>query len=181
MRQRRRLELLKDYDLTILYHPGKANVVADARSRKSVENLVTAITSQPLLQKEMQRFGLEVVAPEVVTILAALVVRPTLLERIKERQVDDSYLQKVWDNIDGGRAGDFGVGSDGALRFRNRLCVPKDDEVRKMKDMGKFVAQCLTCQQVKTERRFPAEKLQSLPIPVWKWEDIAMDFVVGLP
>jgi len=34
MRQRRWLELLKDYDCEILYHPGKANVVADALSRK---------------------------------------------------------------------------------------------------------------------------------------------------
>ena len=34
MRQRRRLELIKDYDLEILYHPGKANVIADALSRK---------------------------------------------------------------------------------------------------------------------------------------------------
>ena len=36
LRQRRWLELLKDYDMTILYHPGKANVVADALSRKAV-------------------------------------------------------------------------------------------------------------------------------------------------
>ena len=49
------------------------------------------------------------------------------------------------------------------------------------RDVGQFVAQCLTCQQVKAERRFPAGKLQSLPIPVWKWENIAMDFIVGLP
>nr|CAD1831582.1 unnamed protein product [Ananas comosus var. bracteatus] len=48
-------------------------------------------------------------------------------------------------------------------------------------DIGRFVAKCLTCQQVKAERRFPAGKLQSLPIPVWKWEDISMDFIVGLP
>ena len=39
MRQRRWLELLNDYDYTILYHPGKANVVVDALSRKSVGNL----------------------------------------------------------------------------------------------------------------------------------------------
>ena len=39
LRQRRWLELLKDYDCTILYHPGKANVVADALSRKSMGSL----------------------------------------------------------------------------------------------------------------------------------------------
>nr|CAD1823534.1 unnamed protein product [Ananas comosus var. bracteatus] len=48
------------------------------------------------------------------------------------------------------------------------------------KDIRKFVAQCLTCQQVKAERRFPAGKLQSISIPIWKWENIAMDFVTGL-
>ena len=49
------------------------------------------------------------------------------------------------------------------------------------KDVGEFVARCLTCQQVKAEHRVPAGKLQSLPIPVWKWEKITMDFVTGLP
>nr|CAD1831733.1 unnamed protein product [Ananas comosus var. bracteatus] len=49
------------------------------------------------------------------------------------------------------------------------------------KDIGEFVEQCLTCQQVKAERWFLTEKLQSLSIPVWKYEDIAIDFVTGLP
>jgi len=44
MRQRRRLELIKDYDLTIHYHPGKANVVVDALSWKSVGSLAAIIT-----------------------------------------------------------------------------------------------------------------------------------------
>ena len=49
MRQRRWLELLKDYDLTIHYHPRKTNVVADALSRKSMENLAVLITQQSQL------------------------------------------------------------------------------------------------------------------------------------
>ncbi|WVZ64132.1 hypothetical protein U9M48_013697 [Paspalum notatum var. saurae] len=42
MRQRRWLELIKDYDLEIHYHPGKANVVADALSRKAHCNFIEA-------------------------------------------------------------------------------------------------------------------------------------------
>ena len=49
------------------------------------------------------------------------------------------------------------------------------------KDIAEFVAKCLTCQQVKIEHHRPAGLLQSLPIPVWKWEHITMYFVVGLP
>ncbi len=44
-----------------------------------------------------------------------------------------------------------------------------------------FVAKCLTCQQVKAEHQRPSGILQLLPIPEWKWEHIAMDFIMGLP
>ena len=49
------------------------------------------------------------------------------------------------------------------------------------KDIAKFVARCLTRQQVKAEHQAPARKLHSLSIPEWKWEKVTMDFVVGLP
>ena len=53
MRQRRWLELIKDYDCEINYHPGKANVEADALSRKSTVELVALGISQPQLIKEL--------------------------------------------------------------------------------------------------------------------------------
>ena len=60
MRQRRWLELLKDYDLTISYHPRKANVVADALSRKSARNLATLLTTQKHILEDLRKMRIEV-------------------------------------------------------------------------------------------------------------------------
>ena len=49
------------------------------------------------------------------------------------------------------------------------------------RDIARFVAQCLVCQQVKAEHQQLAGSLQPLSIPEWKWEYITMDFVIGLP
>jgi hypothetical protein len=58
MRHRRWLELIKDYDLEIHYHPGKANVVADALSRKSQVNMMVAHLMLYELAKEFDRLSL---------------------------------------------------------------------------------------------------------------------------
>jgi hypothetical protein len=49
------------------------------------------------------------------------------------------------------------------------------------RDIANFVTRCLTYQKVKVEHQKPSGPLQPLEIPEWKWESIAMDFVVGLP
>ena len=52
----------------------------------------------------------------------------------------------------------------------------------KMKrETAKYVSECDTCKRVKASHLKVAGTLQPLPIPSWKWEDIAMDFIVGLP
>ncbi|GJS32975.1 putative nucleotidyltransferase, ribonuclease H [Tanacetum coccineum] len=49
------------------------------------------------------------------------------------------------------------------------------------RDVATFVSKCLTCQQVKIEHQRASGLLQPLEIPVWKWDEISMDFVTGLP
>jgi hypothetical protein len=49
------------------------------------------------------------------------------------------------------------------------------------RDVMEYVAQCDTCQRVKAEHQRPAGLLQPLKILEWKWEEIGMDFIVGLP
>ena len=49
------------------------------------------------------------------------------------------------------------------------------------RDVVKYVEKCLTCQRIKAEHQCPAGELQPIEVPEWKWEQIAMDFVVGLP
>jgi hypothetical protein len=49
------------------------------------------------------------------------------------------------------------------------------------REIAKFVMECDVCQRVKAEHQRPAGLLQPLSIPLWKWEEISMDFIVGLP
>ena len=49
------------------------------------------------------------------------------------------------------------------------------------REIADYVARCLTCQKIKTEHQKPGGLLQLLPIPMWKWEQITMDFIVRLP
>ena len=78
IRQRRWLKLVKDYDSKINYHPGKANVVADALSRKSSLSALR-ILPKPL-QDDICKAEIELVAGK----LANMAIRSTLLEKIKK-------------------------------------------------------------------------------------------------
>ena len=49
------------------------------------------------------------------------------------------------------------------------------------REIAKYVAECDVCRRVKAEHQRPAGVLQPLPIPEWKWDEIGMDFITGLP
>ncbi|KAL0534776.1 hypothetical protein IC582_029069 [Cucumis melo] len=194
MRQRRWLELVKDYDCEILYHPGKANVAP--------------------LHRDLERTEIAVSVGAVTMQLAQLTVQPTLRQRIIDAQGNDPYLVEKRGLAEAGQAVEFSLSSDGGLLFERRLCVPSDSAVktellsqahnssfsmhpgstkmyqdlkrvywwRNMKrEVAEFVSRCLVCQQVKAPRQKPAGLLQPLSIPEWKWENVSMDFIIGLP
>ena len=83
MRQRRWLELLKDYDCTIEYHSGKANVVADALSRKSSKSSVASLKVNILPYLiDLRAMDVDLVMHTSGALFATFKVRPVLHERI---------------------------------------------------------------------------------------------------
>ncbi|KAL4011209.1 hypothetical protein IC575_028258 [Cucumis melo] len=129
MRQRRWFELVKDYDCKILYHPDKANVVADALSRK-VAHSAALITQQAPLLRDFERAEIVVLVGEVTSQLTLLSVQPTLRQRIIVAQLNDPYLVEKRLLVEAGRGKDFSVSSDDDLTFDGRLCVLEDGAVK---------------------------------------------------
>ncbi|KAA3477054.1 integrase [Gossypium australe] len=175
LRQLRWLELIKDYELVIDYHPGKANVVADALSRKSLFAL-RAMDTRIALSDDG-------------SILAELKARSMFLQGICEAQNGKNDLQAKRVQCEANVESDFRISPDGCLVFRDRVCVPRDDELiqkifhdahsgclsvhpgstkmyndlRKWywwssmkKDISEFVSRCLIFQQVKAEHQLPS-------------------------
>ncbi|KAA3466849.1 DNA/RNA polymerases superfamily protein [Gossypium australe] len=115
LRQRRWLELIKDYEFVIDYHPGKVNVVADALSRKSLFAL-RALNSRMTLSDD----GF---------IQAELKARPMFLQEICEPQKDDKELQAKKAHCESSVESDLQINSGGCLMFRNRICVLRNEEL----------------------------------------------------
>ena len=164
LRQRRWLELFKDYDCIIDYHPGKANVVADALSRK----MISALTLKDYDW---------ILVPDG-ALLAQLSVIPDLKQMIVNAQKNDAKLQELAQLVSTGDKTDFAIDGSGGLLYKNRLCVPNDMRLKKKilyeshntvftmhpgsnkmyqdmkqfywwqgmkKDISEYVAKCLTC------------------------------------
>ncbi|GJS84874.1 putative reverse transcriptase domain-containing protein [Tanacetum coccineum] len=175
MRQRRWIKLLSDYDCVIRYHPGKANVVADALSRKDKE---------PIRVRAL-----------VVT------VHNNLPEQIRNAQVEACKEENIGAEGFRGEGEPFKVRSDGMKCLKGRVWLPlfgglrglimleshkskysihpgsdkMYHDLRKLywwpnmkADIATYVSKCLTCAKVKAEHQKPSGLLQQPEIPVWK-------------
>ncbi|GKB01705.1 putative reverse transcriptase domain-containing protein [Tanacetum coccineum] len=189
MRQRRWIELLSDYECEIKYHPGKANVVADALSRK--ERL------KPRRVRAM-----------------SITIHSGLKTKILEAQSEASKDLKAPTEWLRGLERHFEQRDNGEIYFFDRIWIPSVGGVRKLimdeahtsrysvhpgadkmyydlrdlywwpgmkRDIAEYVSRCLTCSKIKAEHQKPSGFLQQPEIPEWKWEKITMDFVTKLP
>ncbi|KAI3802065.1 hypothetical protein L1987_30189 [Smallanthus sonchifolius] len=184
MRQQRWVELLNDYDCEIRYHPGKANVVADALSRKDH------------------------------VMLHCIRIQTDIQNRILEAQHVSVTEGNLYNEMSCGVELLLETKPNGLLYYLNRIWVPDRDDLRAVlmneahktrysvhpgadkmykglhqqywwpgmkKDIALYVAKCLTCSKVKAEHQRPFGLLEQPEIPVWKWENLAMDFITKLP
>ena len=128
LRQRRWLELIKDCDMKLRYHPGKANVAADALSRKSYANTLVSGGLPKELAEHLRELRLEIVPRGFV---AALEVQSTLLEKIREAQKVDEEIVEIMEKMSEGKPKGFREDEYETLWFEDRVYVPNNAQMSK--------------------------------------------------
>ena len=207
--QCRWLELIKDYDLEVHYHLGKANVVADALSHRSYANMACVSQLPKGLCEDLAWLNLSIVANTM-----ELEVEPTLESEIRKGQLEDEDIIDIVERIVISKAPSFRMDDQGTVWYGKRIYVPNSKSIKdkilseahnsaysihpgstKMyldlkekywwyglkRDVAEYVAICDTCQRVKAEHQRPVGLLQPMKILEWKWEEVGMDFIIGLP
>ncbi|KAG8501385.1 hypothetical protein CXB51_003461 [Gossypium anomalum] len=159
LRQRRWLELLKDYELIIDYHPGKANVIHESQ-KVDDELVVKRAECVSNVESEFQiddndclKFRSRLCVPRNSELISVI-----LSEAHSSRMSVHPGSTKMYNDL------------------KRQFWWPG-----MKRDISDFVSKCLICQQVKAKHQVPSGLLQPIMIPEWKWDRVTMDFVSGLP
>jgi hypothetical protein len=112
--------------LEIHYHPGKANVVADALSRKTFCHCLTIRAPNNTLCQEMERLNLGIIQQGTLTNLK---LESVLLLRIIDSQRTDKGMKYIHEKMEADKANCFRKDNQGVIWFKDRIVVPKDVEV----------------------------------------------------
>ncbi|GJX55946.1 putative reverse transcriptase domain-containing protein [Tanacetum coccineum] len=175
MRQRRWLELLSDYDCEIRYHPGKANVVADALSRKERIKPLRTEAQKPenlknedvggMIRKDIPKEKLEPRADGTLCLNGRSWL--PCYGDLRTVIMHESHKSKY----------SIHPGSDKMYQDMKKLYWWPNMKA----DIATYVSKCLTCARVKAEHQRPSGLLVQPEIPQWKWDNITMDFITKLP
>jgi hypothetical protein len=194
MRQQRWLELIKDYELEVHYHTGKANVVTDVLNRKAHCNYLPAVrlTGEESSTRVLPNLS-----------LFNIILTPTLRAKIIAARKDDDDMGHIKRRIQESdpNVACFREDAEGTLWFKERLVVPKREDLKKMildeahtsrysihlgstktyhdlrqqfwwtrmkREAVHYVSECDTCQKVKADYMKHRRLLQPLCIPEWK-------------
>ncbi|GJU42720.1 reverse transcriptase domain-containing protein [Tanacetum coccineum] len=159
MRQRRWLELLSDYNCEIRYHPGKANVILEAQvEARKEENYEIEDLCGMIKKLEPRNDGTLCLNGR-----SWIPCRGNLRELIMRESHKSKYSVHP--------------GSDKMYQDLKKLYRWPNMKT----EISTYVSKCLTCAKVKAEYQKPSGLLVQPMIPVWKWENITMDFVTKLP
>jgi hypothetical protein len=186
--QCRWFELIKDYDVGINYHPGKANVIADALCHKKYCNATFARRVRIELHREVRYLNLVMVNEAAIVVE----VEPTLEAKIRKAQLEDEKLKGIQQLIKENKTSDFTEDGNRTLWLGKPICVPslkpnmelilceahdsaysihpgstkmyKDLKTKYWwyglkRDIAEYVSLCDTCQRVKAEHQRPTRLL----------------------
>jgi hypothetical protein len=118
---------MKDYDLGINYHPGKANVVADALSRRSHVSQLVVDSMTFELCEEFDKLNPRII---VNTEAMEMEVGSSLLQKIRRGQLEDEKVQEIKRNIKEEKSPGFSEDDEGVLWYKGRICLPNVKELK---------------------------------------------------
>jgi hypothetical protein len=205
------LELIKDYDLEIHYHLGKTNLVVDVLSRKEHVHAAIVAQLPDELVEDFRRFNLGIVAhTEGITIEVEPTLEQEICKGqigdAKIQEIKDLMAEGRGPDFMEDEQGTIWFKNRICVPEIDSLCETILKEVHDSdysihpgitemyqdlkqkywwyglkRDVAAHVGVCDVCQRVKAEHQRPARLLHPLKVPEWKWEEIGMDFIVGLP